>query len=296
MEFTSRAVNLTNEWESRYPLLHCSPFLSSTYPSALEAGRDLYIGYSAKYNNSSVNALGLATAVDSLAAIRRLVYVERKYSLLEFSEILKNNWENHEVLRLRIKNNYPKYGVGDSETDELASRIIECLYEYLGEKNNVKGGVLRLGTLSIDWRWEFGEHTHATADGRLAGETISQNTSATFGADKQGATAHLLSVTSFDHTLTPNGSIADVDMHISAVSGENGINALLSTLKTYLSRKGLAVHYNVLNTEMLKIAKKDPSAFPNLQVRLCGWNVLFNSLSEKEKDDFIWRAERKENG
>ena len=102
-------------------------------------------------------------------------------------------------------------------------------------------------------------------------------------------------MTAFDHTLTPNGSIADIDLHVSAVCGENGIRALLSTLKTYFGRKGLAVHYNVLNTDTLRRAKEDPSAYPNLQVRLCGWNVLFNSLSEKEKDDFISRAEGVEN-
>lgn len=292
LHFTEKAMEATNKWERLYPLLHCSPFLSSTYPSSLEKGADLYCSYSAKYNNSSVNAIGLATAVDSLAAIRQLVFTERKFTLEEFADILKSNWENHEILRLRIKNSYPKYGMGDACTDLIASDIIKALSQFVNGKPNAKNGVWRLGTFSIDWRWDFGEHTHASADGRRAGESLSQNTSASFGADKQGATAHLLSVTAFPHTLTPNGSIADIDLHISAVRGENGINALFSTLKTYFARKGLAIHYNVLDTETLKKAKEDPAAYPNLQVRLCGWNVLFSSLSEKEKDEFIARSEK----
>ena len=292
--FTDRAIQVTNAWEEKYPMLHSSPFLSSTYPSALEKGGDLYCNYTAKYNNSSLNALGLATAVDSLIAIKQLVYIEKKYTLSEFVQILKSNWENNDVLRLKIKNNYPKFGTGNIIVDDLAKRIIECLSTFVNGRKNVKGGVWRLGTFSIDWRWDFGAHTHASANGRKAGETLSQNTSATFGADKEGATAHLLSVSSFSHTLTPNGSIADIDLHSSAVQGENGINALYATLKTYFQRGGLAVHYNVLDTETLKKAKENPADYPNLQVRLCGWNVLFNSLTEKEKDEFIARSLKEE--
>lgn len=293
--FVDRAIQATNDWEKLSHMLHSSPFLSSTYLSALENGGDLYCNHSAKYNNSSLNAIGLATAVDSLITIKHLVYDERKYTLGEFVEILKSNWENNEILRLKIKNNYPKFGTGNAFADGLAKRIVELLSASINSRPNVKGGVWRLGTFSIDWRWDFGEHTHATANGRKAGETLSQNTSASFGADKEGATAHLLSVSTFPHTLTPNGSIADIDLHSSAVRGKNGITALFSTLKTYFDRGGLAVHYNVLDTETLKKAKQDPSAYPNLQVRLCGWNVLFSSLSEKEKDEFISRSIKEEN-
>lgn len=292
--FADKAMQATSAWEKNYPMLHSSPFLSATYPSALEKGGDLYCDYAAKYNNSSLNAIGLATAVDSLAAIKQLVYTEKKYTLCEFVDILKANWENNEILRLKIKNTYPKFGTNNSLTNNLAKRIVEQLSALVNGRKNARGGVWRLGTFSIDWRWDFGEYTHATANGRKAGETLSQNTSATFGADKEGATAHLLSVSCFPHSLTPNGSIADIDLHYSAVRGENGINALCSTLKTYFERGGLAVHYNVLDTETLQKAKEDPSLYPNLQVRLCGWNVLFSSLSEKEKDEFIARSIKEE--
>ena len=147
-----------------------------------------------------------------------------------------------------------------------------------------------MGLFSIDWRWEFGEKTAASADGRRSGETLSQNVSATFGADKDGATAHLRSAASFDYTKVVNGTVADIDLHISATKGENGMNALLTSLKTFFDLGGLAVHSNILDTEVLKDAKLHPEKYPNLQVRLCGWNVLFSSLSEKEKDEFIARS------
>ena len=285
------AMRVTDIYEAGYAKLHCAPFLSGTYSSAVENGRDLYCGYSAKYNNSSVNGVGLATAVDSLAAIRKLVYEDREMSLERLTEILKNNWEGEETLRLRIKNKFPKFGTADERTDEIAVRITNALADFINGKPNAKGGIYRLGLFSIDWRWGFGITSGASADGRLKGETVSQNTSASFGADKKGATAHLISVARIDSSNTPNGAIADIDLHSSAVKGENGSEILLAMLKTYFRLGGFAVHYNVLDTEVLKKAREDSEAYPNLQVRLCGWNALFSSLSDKQKDEFIERSE-----
>ena len=288
--FVDCAVEITDNWEREYHRLHSEPFMSSVYRSSVERGGDLYCDYAAKYNNSSLNALGLGTAVDSLAAVRQLVFEKKMMTMGELADILKNDWEGYEPLRLLIKNKFPKYGMADKKTDELAARIIDILGKAADGRPNAKGGVYRLGTFSIDWRWGFGRVTAASADGRHVGETISQNTSASFGADKNGATAHLISVASLDTSLTPNGSIADIDLHSSAVVGENGLNALVTTLRTYLDLGGFAVHYNVLDTKTLEAARECPGDYPNLQVRLCGWNVLFSSLSDKEKDEFIERS------
>ncbi len=288
--FCDCAVKSTDLYEERYNRLHCAPFLSSTYTGAVEKGGDLYCDYAAKYNNSSVNAIGLATLTDSLYAIKKLVFEEKRFSLSEFNEILKSDWKNNEPLRLHIKNNVKKFGMGENEVDTIAKEIVDLLAEYISRRPNKKGGVYRLGLFSINWRWDLGEKTAASADGRKKGETLSQNASASFGADKNGATAHLLSIANIDASNTPNGTIADIDMHCSAVSGENGLKALYSTLKSYFALGGMAVHYNILNTEVLKDAKLYPEKYPNLQVRLCGWNVLFSSLTDKEKDEFIARS------
>ncbi len=288
--FCDCAIKSTDLYEEQYKKLHCAPFLSSTYTYAVETGGDLYCDYAAKYNNSSVNAIGLATLTDSLYAIKKLVFEEKRFTLREFNKILKADWQNNEPLRLHIKNNVKKFGMGEHEVDTIAKEIVDLLAKQISRRPNKKGGVYRLGLFSINWRWDLGEKTAATAGGRKAFETLSQNASASFGADKNGATAHLLSIANIDASNTPNGTIADIDMHISAVSGENGLNALYSTLKSYFALGGMAVHYNILNTEILKDAKLYPEKYPNLQVRLCGWNVLFSSLTEKEKDEFIARS------
>jgi len=176
--------------------------------------------------------------------------------------------------------------------DHIAHDIAKVLAQAVNGAPNTKGGIYRLGLFSIDWRWSFGQHTAASADGRRAHAPLSQNTGATFGADREGATAHLLSVSSLDATDTANGAIVDIDLHSSAVKGENGLHTLLSTLQTYFALGGFAVHYNVLDTQTLIDAKEHPEKYPNLQVRLCGWNVLFSSLSNKEKEEFIARSMR----
>lgn len=288
--FCRCAMKATDLYEANYKYIHSAPILSGVYKSSLEKGEDLYCDYAAKYNNSSVNALGLATATDSLAAIKKLVFDDKTMSLEQLRDILKSNWADEEALRLTIKNKFPKFGTADETADNIAKSIVKNLADTISGKPNVKGGVYRLGLFSIDWRWVFGKKTAASADGRLAGETISQNSGASFGADKKGATEHLISVSRIDTSNTPNGTIADIDLHSSAVKGENGINALVATLKTYFELGGFAVHYNILDTKILKDAKKNPEKYPNLQVRLCGWNVLFSSLSEKEKDEFIARS------
>ena len=286
------AMKATNLYEMNYKYMHSAPILSGVYKSALENGKDLYCDYGAKYNNSSVNALGLATVTDSLIAIKKLVFDDKKISIEQFADILKSNWDGEEVLRLTIKNKFPKYGNADAEPDNIAKSIVKNLANTISGKPNAKGGVYRLGLFSINWRWEFGENTAASADGRLSGETISQNTGASFGAERKGATEHLISVSRIDTSDTPNGAIVDIDLHSSGVKGENGINALVSTLKTYFDLGGFAVHYNILNTEVLRDAKENTDKYPNLQVRLCGWNVLFSSLSNKEKEEFIARSQK----
>ena len=284
------AMTITDRYESRYGEIHSAPILSGNYTSALERGEDLYLDYAAKYNSSSLNAIGLATATDSLAAIRKAVFEDHIITLDELIQTLKSNWKDREYLRLLIKNKYPKFGQGDIRADEIAKRIVDALSDTVSYKPNAKGGKWRLGLFSINWRWGFGEKTAASADGRLCGETLSQNTSASFGADKEGATAHLLSVARLDASKTPNGTIVDIDLHFSGVRGENGLNALVTSLKTFFQLGGFAVHYNVLDTSILEDAKRNPEKYPNLQVRLCGWNVLFSTLSAAEQDEFIARS------
>lgn len=94
-----------------------------------------------------------------------------------------------------------------------------------------------------------------------------------------------------DHTLLPNGTVLDVILHPSAVSGDDGLHAFYTLLKTYINKGGMALHGNVFNPEDLKKAQQNPEKYKNLQVRVCGWNAYFVNLSKVEQDCFIKQSE-----
>ena len=135
----------------------------------------------------------------------------------------------------------------------------------------------------------------ATPDGRMAGEPLSKNLCAVNAMDKKGITALINSVTVFDHALYPNGSVLDVVLHPSAVSGQDGLEAFYGVLKTYLAKGGMALHGNVFEAKDLIAAQKNPEKYKNLQVRVCGWNAHFINLSKEEQDAFIEQAQNSAN-
>lgn len=287
----SKAIEMTNLLEENYGKIIAVPFYSSAMSNAMEKGRDIYADYGAKYNNCSLNAIGLATVVDSLMSIEYLLSDEIKLNIDNVRDILLNNWQNAEILRLKVKKNSPKYGNGNKTADLCAAEIVNFLSERVNGVPNSRGGFYRLGTFSIDWRIEYGAHTGASADGRYKGEALSQNTTASFGADKNGVTSHILSVCTPDHTDTANGSVLDLDLHQSAVRGDEGLAAFKGIIDTYVNNGGFAIHCNVLSADALKKAQKNPELYPNLQIRLCGWNVLFSELNKSVQDEFIFRAD-----
>ncbi len=286
------AKEMTRLRESGYPHINTSALLSSTYDSCMEQGQDVYADFGAAYNNSSINANGLATAVDSLFVIKKLVFDEKKLTFPTLCEIMRSNWSGKKALQLYIKNKMPSYGMNHAEADRFAHDILTLLSESINNAPNSKGGVFRLGAFTVDNRFYYGKCTAATPCGRSAGDPLSKNLAANPWGDKQGITAHILSASALDGKLFPNGSVLDLVLHESAIRGNSGEENFYKTLKVFMQRGGFAVHYNVLDPTTLRDAQARPDQYPNLQIRRCGWNVLFNTLSRSEQDEFIFMAEK----
>lgn len=266
-----------------------APMMSATFASGMEKGRDLYDG-GAKYNNTSIVGSGIATLVDSVLAVKRLVFEEKRLTFAELAACLEKNWEGQETLRMECLGNQVKYGNHRQEADELTEELFGVFADHMNGRPNGRGGVFRCGLFSVDWRFWMGEKTGATPDGRRMGEVISKNAAATVGQDRSGVTAYLLSMLSLDGEKLPDGCVADAVLHHSAVRGEDGLEAFRSLLVTYMSRGGFAVHFNVLNPEILKKAQQEPEKYRNLQVRVCGWNAHFVDLSRQEQEEFILQS------
>ena len=229
--------------------------------------------------------------VDSIIAVKKLVFEDKTVTLKEFKDILSANFEENEKLRLIIKKKYPKFGNNYTETDGIAVDIYNTFADTINGRKNSRGGIFRCGMFSVDWRFWMGEKTDATPDGRLKGEPLSKNLCAGVGQDKNGVTAYLNSLIKLDSAKCPDGYVADVVLHSSAVNGDEGMQAFKSLLLSFMQRGGFSVHFNILNPETLINAQKEPEKYQNLQIRLCGWNVRFIDLDKAQQDEFIKQSE-----
>lgn len=284
------AYNFIVNIEKHYDEITPDPILSAMYDHSIEKGVDVYEG-GAKYNNSSIYYYCLASLVDSICAVKKLVFEDKEVTFDEMCEILKNDWEGYEDLRTKALNSCEKYGNNEPFADSITEELTEFVASLSLNKPNGRGGKFKPSLFSIDWYVGLGKRTMATPDGRKAGEILSKNLCATVGKDKNGITALINSVTKIDFTKFPNGSVLDIIVHPSAVKGDNGLTAFYGILMTYFKKGGFAMHGNVFNSDDLKKAQINPEKYSNLQVRVCGWNSYFVKLSKEEQDAFIKQAE-----
>ena len=279
-------------YEKHYFNIFTAPVLSATFGSCVEKGTDIFSG-GAKYNNTSIVCACLASVADSLAAVKKLVYETKTVSLDKLREILSSNWEDAPELYKMSKHNCPKFANNDDNVDSIASELCSYLSEKVinGYKNG-RGGIFRFGSFSIDWRFRFGKGTAALPNGHKLGDPLSKNMSADVGCDKNGVTAFLNSVLKIDSTKIPDGCVADVMLHSSCTSGDEGTAAILGLITSFMQRGGFAIQFNVISEEILRKAQQTPDKYKNLQVRVCGWNARFINLTKKEQDEFILQSEQ----
>ena len=288
-----KVMSFVSLMERNYPRIYADPLLSAMYDKSVADGTDLYEKGSAKYNNSGFQIKGIATLTDSLCAVKKVVFDEKKISFDELCNLMKNNWQGGEKLRLICSNLKEKYGNGNPVADGIAKEMAKFISSYTLGREHGRGGIFKPGFFTIDRCYTLGAKTAATPDGRCAGDPFNKNLCATVGKDKNGITSLINSVTQMDLSDFPNGSVLDVVLHPSAVSGEDGLCGMYSILKSYFEKGGFALHGNVFDPSVLREAQKLPEKYATLQVRVCGWNAYFVNLSKAEQDDFIKQAENR---
>ncbi|MBE6612422.1 MAG: hypothetical protein E7632_08015 [Ruminococcaceae bacterium] len=242
-------------------------------------------------NVASMWMNGLGTAVDALMAVYELVFETKRTTLVELKNALDADWVGYDALRHAALTCRHKYGNGDRMADSYAGAL-HALYsaQFAGRKNGHGGHIEYELHSALEFRRQ-GERTTATPDGRHAGDEVSKNTSPTPGMDKNGITALIASATSFDLSLADSGACLDAMLLPSAVQGEDGLEVLYAVMQTFMRRGGASIHFNIFDADTLRDAQKNPENYKNLQVRVCGWNVLWNNLSCSEQNAYITRAE-----
>lgn len=284
------ALAIARRWERAWNDINPSPILSATMAECMERGLDVS-QFGTKYATSGVVCAGLATAVDSLLAIRTMVFDRGMISFDDFRAVLLADWEGREDLRQFALRRPPKWGCGDETADALARRICDLAADLIEKAPSAKPGGFQMGLWSIDWCIGIGSKMKATPDGRHAGTPVSKNSGANFGCDAEGPAGVVGSLSRLDHARFPDGAVLDVMLPPRTIAGEEGAEFLVNFVRTLFARGGQFVHFNSLSPDKLREAQRDPAKYRNLQVRLCGWNVRFVDLDRAHQDWIIREAE-----
>ncbi|UCG01266.1 MAG: hypothetical protein JSW11_16820 [Candidatus Heimdallarchaeota archaeon] len=269
------------------------PYVSVLVDGCAESGKDARSG-GAKYNFTTVEGLGLANAADSLAAIKKLVYEEKKVSMENLVANLRSNFEGNEELRQLLINHAPKFGNDDDYVDELAREVSRFWGEYVFKKKSpATGRQYRGGYLSWNYFISFAPKTAALPDGRLQGGYLSGGVGPYQGMDITGPTASALSVGKLGLEVHPNGTSHTMSFSPASLRDEEHIEKMIAFLRTYAKIGGTALQTNVISSETLIEAQRHPEQYRNLLVRVTGYNAYFTTLGKEQQDEIIARESHK---
>ncbi len=272
------------KWKSNIPCTIVSLFENDCIKRGLS-----YIEGGAVYNVISPHLGGLADAVNSLYAIKKIVFDNKIISFTDFLNVLKNNWEGNEDLRQYVLSGITYYGNDNDEVDEIAAKLLDDFAATCFSFNGKSPIMFPPGISTFGRQTEWAETRLASPHGRKKGEILSGNSSPTPGTDKKGATAIINSYCKADLTKQVSGSALDISLLPSTVNGENGLEALSSLIKGFVASKGFFLQIDIVDTKILKLAKKHPEQYPTLSVRVSGWNARFVTLSKEWQDMIIER-------
>lgn len=243
------------------------------------------------YNVISPHIGGLPDTVNSLYAIKKLVFDDKKVSFNELMQILKNNWENHEKLRNNTLNGYLYFGNDNDEVDEIAARIINDFADMCDDTTYNSGYITPAGVSTFGRQIEWSQNRLATPYGKKANEVLSGNYSPTPGTDKEGATAIIRSYCKSNLKRTVSGAALDIKLFPSYAESEQGIDAIVSLIKGFVALGGHFMQLDIADAELLKEAQKHPEDYKSLSVRVSGWNARFVTMSKEWQDMIIKQYE-----
>lgn len=282
----AEATNIRDKiWADNYP----NPFISSTIDGCIENAKDATQG-GAKYNFGNIGGGGMATAVDSLAAIKKHVFDDEKLSIKQIREAISVNFRNHEKVRNQLKQGL-RFGVDNDAIDFLAAEIVEKFCTIVKHQKRYSGGHYKASFISYGLNVFEGKMEPATPDGRKAGQPLSNSFSPSNGSEKLGPTAVLNSLAKINQTLIGYGNSVNMRFPGQITHAKKGLIILENLVKTYFKKGGFHLQINTIDTEVLKKAQKNPSDYEDLIVRVSGYSAYFTRLGRNIQNDIINRYE-----
>lgn len=294
-------VALYNETDSLRATYSPTPYLSCLVHGCVESGRDATQG-GAEINFTTMEGVTFATTVDSLLAIKYLVYDKKECTMDALVQALRDNWVGHDILRAKAKHKAPKYGRDDDEADALALKVMDLFADETWKyKTEATNAAYRPGMLSWNYWVGDGYILAASADGRAKGQFLSNAICPSNGADTGGPTANANSVGKvmggkakdgdyFDYRSNlPNGASHTITFSPAFLRDTAHREKFKAFLRGYIENGGSALQINILDADMLRDAQQHPENYRNLLVRVTGYNAYFVSVGRELQDEIIAR-------
>lgn len=258
-----------------------SPFMNVLMGMQIDKG--------GKYNNFGIHGTGIATAADSLAAIKKYIFEEKTITKEMLLAAVDDNFEGTPELLHMLRFDAPKLGNNDDFVDNIATQLLSAFSQALEGKVNCRGGLYRAGTGSAMYYLWHANEIGASPDGRRKAEPFGTNYSVSLFAKTKGPVSVIASMTKQDFSKAINGGPLTLEFHQSVFAEEDGVEKIGQLVKTFIYRGGHQLQLNTVNKEKLLDAQKYPEKYRHLIVRIWGWSAYFVELDKKYQDHVIAR-------
>ena len=283
-------IRVNNYIERMYATYVPAPFLSVVIRDCIAKGRDYY-NAGPRYNTNYIQCCGIGTITDSLSAIKNHVFEENQISMQQLTAALHDNFKKQEALRLRLFNKTPFFGNDEDSADAIMQRVYDSLFNAIDGKPNTKDSFYHLNMLSTTCHIYFGKKLGASANGRLAATPISDGTSPSHGADRNGPTAVIKSLSKMDQ-IRSGGTLLNQRFLPSVLEGNEGIENLAHLIRAYFRLNGHHIQFNVVDSSTLRKAQAAPDDYRDLLVRVAGYSDYFVDLDRHHQEEIIARTQQ----
>lgn len=263
-----------------------APFMSLMMKGCIEKRRDISLGN--RYNNYGFHGVGISTAIDSLAAVKKYIFDEERISKRQAVDVVRGNNDAEDLL-IFLRYQSPKFGDNNRITNELAQRVFEDFGKVVDGLTNDRGGCVRAGTGAAMYYLWYADQTGNTLSGRRKGEPFSANYAPELFVQNRGPLSVITSFTKPELTNTINGGPLTMEFHSTVFKEDDGIRKVAWLVYQFVKHGGHQLQLNAVDKEKLIEAQKEPEKYRNLIVRIWGWSAYFVELDREYQDHVIAR-------
>ncbi|MDY6935040.1 MAG: pyruvate formate lyase family protein [Spirochaetota bacterium] len=283
-------VRIMNHGRVKSPQNYGRPFLSSITERSIDMGVDV-MEPDGERGNCWMTFFTWAENADSLTAVKKLVFDEKKYTMEELVDALETNWEGKEDMRLDFVKNAPKWGNDDDYADDIMLRCLREVARHSWEIKCPSGNPWPALPENVSGNIHFANLVHALPNGRKLGDALYDGgISPGPGLDKKGPTAVLKSCGKIDHISDGRAFLLNQRLSPTQLSGEKGYQLWKSYMRTWADLGIDHVQFNMVDDATLRAAQKDPEQYQEVIVRVAGYSAHFVDISRKTQDNIIQRT------